>query len=188
VLESNRVQRSTALNLADPSPSELNAPTVASKRSASVFFLVSDISSQQCAVLPSASAIMPALVLDPQRPSGTWHHAPAPAVRRAVQRTLPVFGPRGRGARAPRAGGPSGRCLAVLPGAPPASPHLAKNGFEELRRGTDLSRRAGGESQERLPGWATRSRSALAKGGAVRGGRLGVVWSPPAFAASTEAT
>ena len=58
--------------------------------------------------------------------------------------------------REPPGQGPSGRCLAVLPGAPPASPHLTKNGFEELRRGTSLSRRAGGESQERLSGWVTK--------------------------------
>ena len=70
---------------------------------------------------------------------------------------MPVFGPGARAPPAPGSGqGPSGRCLAVLPGAPPASPHLAKNGFEELRRGTSLSRRAGGESQERLSGWVTK--------------------------------
>jgi hypothetical protein len=59
-----------------------------------------------------------------------------------VQRALPVFGP---GVRAPRAGplgargGASWWCFR-LPGAPPASPRLAKNsknGFKELRRPCD---------------------------------------------------
>jgi hypothetical protein len=54
--------------------------------------------------------------------------------------------------REPPGQGPSGRCLAARS----ASAHLAKYGFEELRRSTSLSRRAGGESQERLSGWVTK--------------------------------
>jgi hypothetical protein len=99
---------------------------------------------------------------------------------RAVQRTLPVFWP---GGASPPGRGPRGGASQCFRGRPPPPHTWLKTGL----RSCDEAPVCQGELKASRRA-VRMGRSALAKGNAVGGGRLGVVWSPPALAASTEVT
>jgi hypothetical protein len=134
-----------------------------------------------CDPMPTTPCIpVPVLVLiTPCGPKG-GAEPPLPALRRQAPRGVVGQWVRGWvGGRGPR--------RTPDPSAPPSAPFAKKSGFQPRREAAFAPKPTA--LQPVTEARCSRGASELPiMGAAVRGGRLGVVWSPPALVASTEAT